>query len=78
MTNSTVGCAVEATMSKCAIYKKLFKVLLDTENFNGVLAVSIKEIMYKTSKKVMVKCFGLMVQSIEVIGIKANKMGLVS
>ena len=51
---------------------------MDTENFNGVLAVSIKEIMYKTSKKVMVKCFGLMVQSIEVIGIKANKMGLVS
>ena len=51
---------------------------MDTENFNGVLAVSIKEIMYKTSKKDMVKCFGLMVQSIEVIGIKANKTGLVS
>ena len=47
---------------------------MDMENFNGVLEVSIKETMYQTLKKDTVKCFGQMVQFIEVIGIKANKM----
>ena len=47
---------------------------MDMENFNGVLEVNIKAIMWMIKKWDMVKCTGKTEQFIEDFGMKDNKM----
>lgn len=51
---------------------------MDTENLYGELAANTKDIMMMMLKEVMVRCTGLMAVFIEVSGLMAFKLVLVS